>query len=309
MLIRTQFPDLHLVDMLPALDELIFQKFDRFPAQWEKVFQVLSSTRDIEQTTQLSGLGLPAAVAEGAPVGYDQPNQGFDKTYVHSQFGLGFKISKPMAMNDKHGIIAKMAGELGRSFKEFLEIEVANHFNRGFSASYPGLDGVPLFSASHPLIKAGGVQSNTLSTPVDLDHSSLQLALTQFRKMVDTAGKKHRVKPSKLIVAPEGEFNAAETLGKAEWRPDTANNTPNALQRRSGFGPFNEFVVWDYLTDPDAWFITADKEDTELRFYWRERLNSVHEIDFDTRTIKTAMWGQWSHGWSDYQGVFGSPGA
>lgn len=295
--------------MLPALDALIFKKFKQYPTQFNRYFRVMSSTRDIEQTTQLSGLGLPSAIAEGSGMVYDTPVQGFDKTYTHTQAGLGFRISKMMAMNNKHGIISKMAGELGRSVKEYIDITVANHFNNGFSGSFLGPDAVSLFSASHPKVKQGGVQSNLLTTPADVSHASVQLALTQFRKQVDAAGKKIRIQPSKLVVAPEGEFAAAEALGISRFRPDTANNTPNALARRSGFSPFDSFDVWDYLTDADAWFIVAAPEDTELRYYWREKPSTVHEIDFDTRTIKTAIWFQNSHGWSDYLGVFGTPGA
>ena len=309
MLVRTQFPDLFLADMLPALDELIFNKYDRFATQYDKYFLVMKSNKDIEQTTQLSGIGLPVVIPEGDAVSYDTPVQGFDKTYTHTQFGLGFKISKVMAMNDKHAIISKMAGELGRSTKEYIEIDVANHFNRAFDSSYTGPDGVVLCSASHPLVKAGGVQSNILATAADVSHASVQLALTAFRKQLDSSGKKIRIPPATLVVAPDAEFAAAEALGIAGRRPDTANHTPNALQRRSGFSAFSEFRVWDYLTDVDAWCILAEPEDTELRFYWREKPNTVHEIDFDTRTIKTAIWAQNSHGWSDYLGVFGTPGA
>ena len=309
MLVRAQFPDIHLATMLPALDALIFKKYRQYPTQFNRYFRVMSSTRDIEQTTQLSGLGLPVSIAEGGAMIYDNPVQGFDKTYTHTQAGLGFRISKMMAMNNKHGIISKMAGELGRSVKEYIDITVANHFNNGFSGSYLGPDGVSLFSASHPLVKQGGVQSNTLATPADVGHASVQLVLTAFRKQLDAAGKKIRIEPKKLVVAPEGEFAAAEALGMSRFKPGTANNDVNALNKRSGFSAFDSFEVWDYLTDADNWFVVADPGDTELRYYWREKPSTVHEIDFDTRTIKTAIWFQNSHGWSDYLGVFGVQGA
>jgi hypothetical protein len=136
----------------------------------------------------------------------------------------------------------------------------------------------------------------------------LQIALTQFRKQVDSSGKKVRVAPKALIVPPDLEFTAAEILS-GSMRSDTANNTVNAFRHRDSFGSFSQFFVWDYLTDPDAWFITADKGDTELRFYWREKPVTVHDTDWETRSIKTGMWFRYSSGWSDYQGVWGSPGA
>lgn len=308
MIVRAQFPDLFLADMLPAIDALIFQKFDPFPPQFTRVFRVLESNRSIEQTTQLSGIGLFPVIPEGNPIKYDQPVQGFDKTYVHEQFGLAFQATRIMVDDDKFGIIKKMATELGRGARETLEIRVASHFNNGFSTAYPGPDGKPLFAVDHPLIKSGGVQANRPAVGMDLDVASLQIALTEFRKQVDSSGKKIRVAPKMLIVPPDLEFVAAEILG-GSMRSDTANNTVNAFRHRDSFGAFSNFMVWDYLTDPDAWFIVADKSDTELRFYWRERPTTVHDTDWETRSIKTGMWFRYSSGWSDFYGVYGSPGA
>jgi phage major head subunit gpT-like protein len=304
--IRTQFPDLFLASMLPALDELIFQKFDRFPPQYTQIFRVMTSGRSIEQTSEIAGLGLFNQVAENGSVRYDEAVPGFSKTYTHQQYGLGFKMSRIMIDDDRFSIISKMASELGRSAKETVEIAAANVFNTGFSTNGP--DGVPFFSASHPLVKTGGVQSNTLAVAADLDIASLELALTDFRKMKDPSGKKIRVKPEMLVVSPEQEFIAAEIL-TATMRSDTANNTPNAFKRRQGFGSFEDFFVWDYLTDVDAWFIRCAKEDTELRFYWREKPTTIHDVDFDSRSVKTAMWYRMSLGWSSFYGWYGSPGA
>ena len=68
-------------------------------------------------------------------------------------------------------------------------------------------------------------------------------------------------------------------------------------------------MVWDYLTDPDAWFIRCAKDDTELRYYWREKPTTAHDIEFDSRSVKTAMWYRNSLGWSSFYGWYGSPGA
>jgi len=308
MIVRAQFPDLFLTDMLPALDELIFQKFDPFPPQFSRVFRVMPSTRSIEQTTQLSGLELFSEVAEGADVRYDNPVQGFDKTYEHDQFARGFKMTRVMIDDDKFGVAKKLATELGRSARETLEIRVASHFNNGFDPTYAGPDGLELFSLLHPLVKSGGVQPNELAAPADLDVASIEMALTGIRQMRDSSGKKIRLAAKTLIVPSELEFHAAELL-EGKMRSDTANNTVNAFRHRDTFGSFTDWMVWDYLTDCDAWFISAAKDDTELRFYWREKPITLHDPDFDSRSVKTAMWFRYSSGWSDFYGVYGSPGA
>lgn len=308
MLIRTQFPDLFLTTMLPALDELIFNKFDRFPPQYTQVFRGMTSGRSIEQTSEVAGLGTFSKVDEGQPLRYDEAVPGFNKTYTHSQFALGFKITRVMVDDDRFGIINKLAGDLGRSAKETMELDAVSDFNNGFSGSFLGPDGQPLFSTQHPLVKAGGVQTNTLAVAADLDIASLEMALTDFRRMKDPSGKKIRVKPNMLIVPPETEFAASEILN-GTMRADTANHTLNAFKSRVGMPSFEKLMVWDYLSDPDAWFIMADPSDTELRWYDREKFNTVHDVDFDTRSIKTAGWMRYSHGWSSFYGVYGSPGA
>jgi phage major head subunit gpT-like protein len=211
-----------------------------------------------------------------------------------------------MVDDDKFSIITKLASDLGNSAKETIELDAVSDFINGFSSSYLGPDGVALFSTSHPLYKSGGVQSNT-GTAADLDIASLEVALTLFRRMKDPSGKKMRIKPQTLIVPPELEFQASEIIN-ATMRSDTANNTPNAFKNRVGMPSFEDLVVWEYLTDPDSWFISTDKAQTELRFYWREKPNTVHDVDFDSRSVKTGMWFRESHGWSTFYGIFGNPG-
>jgi len=309
MLIRAQFPDLFLASMLPALDEVIFQRYDRFPPQYTQVFRMMSSGKSIEQTTEIAGLGTFVQIPEGGPMHYDTAVPGFDKTYLHEQYGLGFRMTRVMVDDDRFAIIQKLASELGRSAKETVELAVASHFINGFAGgAYVGPDGQPLFSLSHPMVKSGLVQQNCLTSAADLDISSLEIALTDFRRMKDPSAKKIRVRPRRLIIPPELEFAATEIL-KSPTRSDTANRSINAFQNRSGMPGFEDAFVWDYLTDPDAWFIQAEPEDTELRFYWREKPNTVHEVDFDSRSIKTAMWYRCSSGWSSFYGVYGTPGA
>ena len=306
MIIRGNFSDLFLDTMLPALNALIWNRFQQYPEQYSQVFDVQTSDRSIEQTTQVSGLGNFLPIDEGGPVRYDQPVQGFDKTFVHSRFGLGFKVSQDLVEDDKFGLAAKLAKELGRSCRETIELDAVTTFNNGFAGGPTGPDGVVLFSASHPLVKAGGVQSNLLSVAADLDVTSLQLALTDFETQRDSSGKLIHVPCRKIITAPANRWNVAELLHSA-LRPDTANNTTNSLKYAHDGMP--ESFVWRYLTDPDAWFLSASPSETGLVWFWRRRPYTKGDFDFDTETGKTAMRYRKSHGWSDFYGVYGTPGA
>lgn len=309
MIVRANYPDLVLTTMLPALEDLIWQKFDPEPPCFSKLFRVMTSTKAIEQTTQLSGMGTFSLIPEGGDMVYDAPVQGFDKTYQHVQYGLGFRMTRIMMDDDKFSIAKKNAMELGKGSRETLELLTHSVWNNAFTAgAYAGPDQVALCSASHPQVKAGGLQSNVLSAS-DLDVSSLELALTAYRGFKDSAGKLIRVTPKTLLVAPANEWNAAEILSGA-MRSDTANNTVNAFKHRDGgFSSFTNFMSDPYLTDDDTWFILPDKGELETRFYWREKPTTLHDTDFDSRSLKTAMWMRFSYGFSDYLGILGVPGA
>ncbi len=304
MFIRTLFPDLYLQSMLPAIDEVVMTKYSRFPDEFSEVFRMESSSRSIEQTTEVTGFGQFAVVPEGDTTRFDEALPAFNKTYVHGQYGLGFKVTKVAMDDDRFGVVKKLSTELGRSAKETIEVTAAAVFNTGFTSA-TGPDGVALFSTAHPLV-GGGTQTNKLAFPTDPDVTSIQLALTDIRNTVDHRNKKLRIPPKKAIFPPSLEFIGAELLGGTD-RPDTANRAINAFKRRSGMPSFDSWMVWDYLTDPNAWFIECEKEDTELRFYWREAFNTVHDIDFDSRSVKTAGWMRFSVGYNGFYGIYGIP--
>jgi hypothetical protein len=247
-------------------------------------------------------------VPEGAGVRYESPVPGFNKTYTHLQYALGFKVSKIAYQRDQFGVFTKLASGMGKIAAETQELAAAYNFNRGFDPTFPGFDGVPLFSPSHPLIKASGVQSNMLPIAADPDVDSIRALVTLARRTKSQVGAVQRIVPKKLIVPPELAFVTNETTF-SKGRSDTANRADNMFGRDMGFGTLQDVMVWDYLTDPHAWFLQADIEETELRFYEAEKFNLVHGVDFETRSLKTAGWMQFSCSWNSYFGILGAPSA
>jgi hypothetical protein len=200
-------------------------------------------------------------------------------------------------------VVNKFAGELGDSALETREVVGASVFNNGFTVNGP--DGKPLFDTAHPLVgPSGGTQTNCLSYASDPDMTSIGLALTDMRQTVDHSGKKRRIPPKQAIFPSGLEFVAATMLGGSD-APDTANRAINPFRKRSGLPSFDSWAVWDYLTDMNAWFIQADVALTELRFYEQEAFNTVHDVDFDSRTLKTAGWQRFAVGYNAFWGVYG----
>lgn len=304
MVIRGQFSDFYLSTMLPALNSVIRNRYNQYPEQYSQIFRVESSDRSIEQFGEITGVGLFQSLTEGEPVRFDDPVQGFDSTFTHSRFGLGVQFTQDVIEDDKQGLVAQQSRELGRSARETIEISAASTFNNGF-ATYLGPDGVVLFSASHPLVKSGGVQSNLLSTAADLDVVPLQLAMTDFETMHDSSGKLIHAPVSKLVVAPANRFQAYQ-LTMSKDRPDTANRATNPLN--GGNDGMPESFVWRYLTNPTSWFLVAEPQETGLVWFWRKKPYTKGWFDDATETANTAMRYKKSHGWTDFYGTFGTPG-
>ena len=194
----------------------------------------------------------------------------------------------------------KYSKHLAQSMTESLETVTCNHLNRGFNSSYKGGDLVELFSASHPVI--GGVQSNLL-TSAALSQTSLEQMLIQIRQAADPRGKKIRLTPKKLVVAP-GNMLQAEVLLKSVLRAGTNNNDLNPVK---SLGILSDAVVMSRLTSPTAWFVQTDA-DNGLQIKWRRKIEKTMEGDFGTDSVRYKSTMRFGSGWTDWRTVYGTPG-
>ena len=306
MEVTGNFSDFYKATMLPNLRQVIDRGYAERPSQFTQVFNVLDSTRSVENFSGVSGVGRFPSIAEGAAVRRDQPVLGYNKTFVHGRFGLAVPVTIDVVEDDKWDLIGQMHRDLGWSCKETRELQAVSDFNNGFSSSFLGPDGVALFSASHPLYKAGGVQSNVLATPADLDMLSLQLALTAFELLRRPSGELIHVAPRLLIHHPSNRW-VAHALLKSPDNPVTADRSVNPLMGAEDGMP--RPFSWRYLTDADAWFLAAAPAETGLIWFDRKVPYTKSWTDDDTEVGVTAMRYKMSHGWVNYIGLFGTAGA
>src|ERR1035441_8995561 len=173
MFLRTTVPDLYLQTMLPAIDEIVQEKYGRWPTQYTEVFRTRSTTRGIEQTTEVTGFGQMTVVPETGGVPYTTPLPGLSKTYLTAQYAMGFKVTRLAKDDDRHGTVAKFAGSLGKSAAETKEVVHAGVFNAGFTSTI-GPDGKALFDTGHPLM-GGGTRTNRAAAASDPDMTSIGL--------------------------------------------------------------------------------------------------------------------------------------
>jgi len=108
-----------------------------------------------------------------------------------------------------------------------------------------------------------------------------------------------------MIIPVNLQFTA-ERLMKSQLRPATADNDINA-HKSMGMIP-QGYVVNNFLTDTDAWFIKTDAPNG-MKHFQRTPVSTKMEGDFDTGNVRYKARERYSFGWSDWRGIFGSPGA
>jgi hypothetical protein len=184
------------------------------------------------------------------------------------------------------------------------QVKGASILNNGFSSAYTGGDGQALLSTAHPLTN-GGTNSNTPSTPADLNETSLEAAVIQIAGWTDERGLLIAAKPRKLVVPPSLMF-VAKRLLDTELRVGTTDNDINALK---AMGSISEgYTVNHFLTDTNGWFLLTDVPNG-LKMFQRTPLSNSMDGDFDTGNVRYKSRERYSFGWSDPLGIFGSPGA
>tara|TARA_Y100001963_G_scaffold4963_1_gene6510 strand:- start:153 stop:719 length:567 start_codon:yes stop_codon:yes gene_type:complete len=183
------------------------------------------------------------------------------------------------------------------------QVKAANVLNNAFDNTYKGGDGKELCATDHPIL--AGSFKNELTTSADLNETSLEQALIDIAAMVDERGLKIAAKGNKMIIPSALQFTA-ERLMKSAGRVGTADNDINAV-KSMGMVP-QGYVVNNFLTDTDAWFIRTDVPNG-MKMFVRAPIKTAMEGDFDTGNVRYKARERYSFGWSDPRGIFGSPGA
>lgn len=189
----------------------------------------------------------------------------------------------------------------------FKDTTCANIFNSyGFSgtgsAHMTGMDGLALFHIAHTLT-GGGTYANKPTTDADLSITSLENALYNMRLTVGDRNELLDLTPKILLIPPQLERTAYELL-KSSGRPDTANRADNWIPSQG-----LQMVVWNRLSDTNAWFLLTDKAQHNLIYYNRLELETDTDRDFNTKDTVYSAVSRFSVGWADWRGVYGTSGS
>ena len=292
-------------ELEPGLNALFGLEYQNYENQHTEIFDIENSDRAFEEEVMLSGFANAAVKSEGAAVTFDTANEAFTSRYTHETIALAFAITEEAIEDNLYDRIAtRYTKALARSMAQTKQIKAANVLNNGFSSSFPGGDGKELFATDHPTVSAGDLK-NELSTSADLSETSLEQAMIDIAAFKDERGFKIAARGLKLIIPSELQFTAERIL-KSPARVGTSDNDLNALSSK-GMIP-QGYVVNNYLTDTDAFFIKTDIPNG-MKMFNRANLKTAMEGDFDTGNVRYKARERYSFGFSDWRGMFGSPGA
>jgi len=133
----------------------------------------------------------------------------------------------------------------------------------------------------------------------------LENALIDIAAFVDERGLKVNVKARRLIVPPALQF-VADRILNTPGRVGTADNDINAVRNMSAVP--DGYAVNHYLTDTDAFFLRTDAPNG-LKHFVRTPVATGMEGDFESGNVRYKARERYSFGWSDWRGIYGSPGA
>ena len=294
-----------LKELLPGLNALFGLEYARYGEEHKEIYETETSERSFEEETKLSGFSAAPVKSEGAAIAYDNAQEAWTARYNHETIALGFSLTEEAIEDNLYDSLSgRYTKSLARAMAYTKQVKAAAVLNNGFTSGYNGGDGVPLFSASHPLI-TGGTNSNIPSTPADLNETSLEAAVIQISLWTDERGLLIAAKPKKLIVPPSLQFVSTRLL-ETELRVGTTDNDINAL-KNNGSIP-DGYTINHFLTDTNAWFLTTDVPNG-MKHFVRTPLSNSMDGDFDTGNVRYKARERYSFGWSDPLGMYGSQGA
>lgn len=292
-------------ELEPGLNALFGLEYARYENQHAEIYTTESSDRAFEEEVMLSGFGAAPTKSEGSAITYDTAGEAYTARYNHETIAMAFALTEEAVEDNLYDRLgSRYTKAMARSMAHTKQVKAAAILNNAFTGgAFAGGDGVALCANNHPLT-SGGTFSNIPTVPADLNETSLEAALISIAGFVDERGLRVALRGTKLMIPRQLQF-IAERLMVSNLRVGTADNDVNAI-KSMGLLP-EGYVINDFFTDPDAWFIKTDAPRGFLHFE-RVRLSTGMEGDFDTGNMRFKARERFSFGFSDPRCVFGSSG-
>jgi len=247
----------------------------------------------------MAGIKAAPSKPEGEPTAFDDPIEGFDKTYQPVTYSIATSFSEELIEDDRLNLVEDTYRSLGLSMYQTRQVTAFNIFNDGFTDTGP--DGGSLFNTAHGMI-GGHSYANRPSTDIAISVAGLREMEVDMMRQVNHRNINVHVMPETVIVPPEVSQTATELLSSQD-RPDTANRAINTFAKHN-----YKLIVSPFLTSTTAWFAISKKSQHQLRFYDRVSPTTKTWEDEKTGDVNTRIRCRFDVGYSDFIGAWGTTG-
>jgi len=289
-------------ELLPGLNAVFGIEYGEVNEEHKPLYEVESSDRAFEEEVLFTGFGGAPVKGEGAAVVYDDASESYTARYTAETVALAFAVTEEAMEDNLYDTFAKLRAKgLARSMANTKQQKAADLYNNGFATNQG--DGVPMFSAAHPVTGTGTVTN--LTTAAAIAEATIEAAIIQIQKITDDRGILVGAAAESLHIPTDLLFTA-DVLLNTPGVTASADNDINAV-RHLGVIP-DGFYVNRRFTDANAWFIKTNVPNGTKMFN-RTPLQTKMEPDFDTGNLRFKARERYSFGVSDWRGWFGNAGA
>jgi hypothetical protein len=267
----------------------------------EEQFSRLVNIRDMEKVqiedAKMAGFGPLQIRNEGASTVFDTAIAPISRFYNLTEYSLGYKLTQKLVTWELYGEVAKLERDLMRSSTDHIERFVIALFDNATATTVStGFDGLALASTAHTRLDGGTTWANRPTSLTALSLAALHDAVIHFDTLTNDRGRPVNADARTLLIVPQLRLQAVELL-QSSMRPDTANNSTNAISRE-GLTP----MVSRYLSGTTYWSVIGDFHD--INFFWGQRPVQTTDTEFASDTMARKVVQSYARGHGEARGYY-----
>lgn len=284
----------------PGIREAFFNSYDdtiKKDSFVPRLFRMLGSTRQNEYTLSISALGNFENFDTTGQITYDDISEGYKKTFTHTAYTKGIRITRKAYQNDLYGIFDAIPGERGVAAAQTREEHGASVFNNAFTGT-SGPDSLSLCNTAHTSTVSGITNQSNSGTDT-MTKTTVSSTRVAMMKLYGLNGIRIGVKMNMILTNMDKEEDAWVIIS-SKGEPETDNNNANFHYGKYILG------VWPEITSAYDWFgIDMRLMKKCLLWFDRNKLELNKDTEFSTYEARFSAYMEYSYGWSDYVWIYG----
>ena len=249
-----------------------------------------------EDDLTMAGPGLASEKPEGTEIPTGTIREHYIKRYMARTYGLRLIITEEAMEDKKYEEAINLARRLKRAMYKTTDIDCTSMLVRGYDTNYPGGDGQPLWSSSHPLAH-GGSWSNVMATPMSPSMIAATIATTQIRTFPGHDGITEGYTPY-CVLCPIDQWAVWATLIESKMNPKAGNFAEINVIKSEGLFPGGVKPLKFWNNTSTNWAIVTDAEGG-FNLRWRRKPENRTWVENSQTLAQYAITARWDKGWTD----------